>query len=493
MNGQDLKKSILQLAIQGKLVEQREEEGTAKELLEHIEVEKEKLIKDGKIKKQKKLPEISEDEIPFDIPESWEWDRLGNVLQIINGDRGKNYPSKDKLINKGIPFISALNIENQSISEEKLLYMNEEQYEKLGSGKLILGDLVLCIRGSLGKNGRYPFERGAIASSLVILRSYMQEETYYSFITKYLNSGLFNNEVLKYNNGTAQPNLGARDLAKFLIPVPPLEEQKRIVAKIEELMPYVEKYNKAYSEVEELNKKFPEDMQKSILQYAIQGKLVEQREEEGTAEELYQRIQEEKTRLVKEGKIKKEKQLAPILEEKIRFDIPESWKWVSIGQVCSNITYGTSKKSSKEGKIAVLRMGNLQGGIIDYSKLVYSSDDEDIKKYKVEKNDLLFNRTNSRELVGKTAIYKSELPAIYAGYLVRITPVLVCSDYINFVMQSNYYWRYCQSVRSDAIGQSNINAEKLKSFVFPLPPLEEQKRIVEKIEELLPFTKQLVK
>lgn len=233
---EDMQKSILQYAIQGKLVEQREEEGTAEELYQQIQKEKARPIKEGKIKKEKLLAEITEEEIPFEIPGSWKWVRLGDVFQIINGDRGKNYPSKDKLTNKGIPFISALNIENQTISEEKLLYMSEEQYERLGSGKLILGDLVLCIRGSLGKNGRYPFKKGAIASSLVILRSYIKSEIYYEFISTYINSQLFSNEVIKYNNGTAQPNLGARDLAKFIIPLPPLEEQKRIVNRIEELI-----------------------------------------------------------------------------------------------------------------------------------------------------------------------------------------------------------------------------------------------------------------
>lgn len=139
----------------------------------------------------------------------------------------------------------------------------------------------------------------------------------------------------------------------------------------------------------------------------------------------------------------------------------------------------------------MLRMGNIQNGRIIYDKLVYSSDENEISKYCLEYNDLLFNRTNSKELVGKTAIYKSEIPAIYAGYLVRVTPVLLLSDYLNYVMQSQYYWSYCQSVRSDAIGQSNINAEKLKQFVFPLPPLAEQKRIVAMLEELLPLCEKL--
>ncbi len=157
------------------------------------------------------------------------------------------------------------------------------------------------------------------------------------------------------------------------------------------------------------------------------------------------------------------------------------WAWTSVGEVCTNIQYGSSQKSSQTGKIAVLRMGNLQNGRIVLDKLVYTSDSKEIEKYPLEYNDLLFNRTNSKELVGKVAIYKSEIPAIYAGYLVRLHPVLIDSDYLNYVMQSQYYWIYCQNVRSDAIGQSNINAEKLKRFIFPLPPLQEQKRIVNQI------------
>lgn len=174
------------------------------------------------------------------------------------------------------------------------------------------------------------------------------------------------------------------------------------------------------------------------------------------------------------------------IDDEIPFDIPESWAWTSVGEVCSNIQYGSSKKSSPSGKIAVLRMGNLQNGQIVLDKLVYTSDPKEIEKYPLEYNDLLFNRTNSKELVGKVAIYKNEIPAIYAGYLVRLHPILIDSDYLNYVMQSQYYWIYCQNVRSDAIGQSNINAEKLKRFVFPLPPLQEQRRIVAIISRIMP-------
>ena len=253
----------------------------------------------------------------------------------------------------------------------------------------------------------------------------------------------------------------------------------------------IDRYEQAWNRLEEFNKQFSIDMQKSLLRWAIQGKLVEQRPEEGTAEDLYRKIQEEKRRLIKEGKIKKEKPLPEISEDEVPFEIPESWKWVYVGSVCTNIQYGSSQKSSTAGKMIVLRMGNLQNGKVVYDKLVYTSDEQEIHKYPLHVGDLLFNRTNSKELVGKTAIYKGEYPAIYAGYLVRITPILLNSDYLNFVMQTQYYWAYCQTVRSDAISQSNINAEKLKRFAFPLPPLSEQKRIVAKLEELLPLCEQL--
>ena len=233
-----MKKSLLQYAIEGKLVPQRKEEGTAKDLLAKIWAEKARLIKEKKIKKTKPLPAITDDEKPFDIPESWEWTRVGDIVEIINGDRGKNYPSKSQLHRTGdIPFISAINIQNGTIAKDNLLYVDETQYDALRSGKLSKGDIVLCIRGSLGKNGRYPFERGAIASSLVIIRSFISSEVFCRYFSTYLSTGLFQDEINHYNNGTAQPNLGARDLMKFLFPIPPLAEQHRIVAKLEELLP----------------------------------------------------------------------------------------------------------------------------------------------------------------------------------------------------------------------------------------------------------------
>lgn len=492
MNAQDLKNSILQLAIQGKLVEQRKEEGTAKELIEEIKAEKERLIKEKKIKKEKPLPEITEDEVPFEIPESWEWVRLGDALQMINGDRGKNYPSKDSLSEKGIPFISAINIENNTISKDRLLCMTDEQYERLGSGKLVCGDLVLCIRGSLGKNGRYPFQKGAIASSLVILRSYVNSDEYYDYISKYINSVLFTNEVKKYNNGTAQPNLGARDLAKFIVPIPPLQEQKRIVAKIEELMPYIEKYGEAHSKLEVFNKKFPEDMQKSILQYAIQGKLVEQREEDGTAEELYKQIQEEKEKLIKEKKIKKEKPLAEITEDEIPFEIPESWKWVRLSDVI-DVRDGThdTPKYVTEG-IPLVTSKNLTNGMIDFDnvKLISLEDAEKINKRSgVDNGDILFAMIGS---IGNPVLVKKdrEFSIKNMALFKTINISLFNMEYLFWYLEKEQ-----DSMKKKATGgvQAFVSLSFLRNYLIPIPPLEEQKRIVAKIEEMLPYCKQLVK
>ena len=238
----DLQKSILQMAIKGKLVPQDPDEGTGEELYIQIQKERTRLIKDGRLKKEKPISTIKEEEIPFEIPDTWKWVRLANVWQVLNGDRGKNYPAKSTLSRSGIPFISALNLDGKTVIEDdNLLCLSETQYNKLGNGKLLKGDIVVCIRGSLGKHGRYPFDKGAIASSLVIMRSGLSDELLDDYLMMYLNSPLFFSEIKKYDNGTAQPNLAAKSLEQFLFPLPPLAEQKRIVAKLGELLPLCEK------------------------------------------------------------------------------------------------------------------------------------------------------------------------------------------------------------------------------------------------------------
>ena len=229
-NKQDLQAAIrqvhakvLDLAIHGKLVPQDPNDEPAIDLLHRIN------------------PHFAPSDtshyqnIPFDIPTSWQWVQLGIVFQLINGDRGNNYPSKEKLQESGAhPFISAINIKDGSISKDGLLYVTQEQYDALGSGKLKLNDIVLCIRGSLGKSAIYPFDSGAIASSLVILRN-SKNVADTEFVFDYIHSPLFSANVERNNNGTAQPNLSAKSVAGFLFPLPPLAEQKRIVSEIERI------------------------------------------------------------------------------------------------------------------------------------------------------------------------------------------------------------------------------------------------------------------
>ena len=222
-------------------------------------------------------------------------------------------------------------------------------------------------------------------------------------------------------------------------------------------------------------------LRQKILDLAIRGKLVPQDPNDEPASVLLERIRAEKERLIKEGKIKRSKKSASDTPhyENVPFEVPESWEWLNVESFTYDLQYGTSEKSSNEGDIPVLRMGNITRiGTIDFADLVYSSNKDDISKYALLKDDLLFNRTNSSEWVGKTAIFKSDLPAIYAGYLIRVRCILVCPDYINFVLNSSYHRDWCNSVKTDAVNQSNINAQKLSKHLIPIPPYEEQLRIV---------------
>ena len=484
MNAEQLKNSILQRAIEGKLVEQREEEGTAAELLREIKAEKARLVKEGKLKKEKPLPEITAEEIPFEIPESWEWVRLGEIFNIVNGFTPLKSNS-DFWVNGDIPWFTIEDVHKQGrfiYNTQK--FITQKALSKNTERIIPPNTVLLCCTASIGE---YAYTKIALTTNqqfnALVIKKPFSTLIYPLYVYEFVQT--LKTSIANKAGKTTFNFLSVSKLANFLIPLPPLAEQKRIVAKIEELLPHVEQYGKAHDELTALNEKFPDAMKKSVLQYAMEGKLVEQREEEGTAKELLTAIKVEKARLVKEGKLKKEKPLPEIKAEEIPFEIPESWEWVRLGEICFPFRYGTSEKSSKTGSVPVLRMGNIQHGSIDYSDLVYSNNEEEIKKYQLDCNDLLFNRTNSREWVGKTALYRGEQPAIFAGYLIQVKPIRVDSEYLNYVMNSEYERNYCKRVKSDGINQSNVNAQKLSKFIIPLPPLAEQKRIVAKIEELV--------
>lgn len=302
MTPEQLKNSILQYAIQGKLVEQRKEEGTVEELYQKIQEEKQKLIKEGKIKKQKPLPEITEDEIPFEIPDSWKWVRLGDI--IFN--HGQKKP------NSRFSYIDIGSIDNKKQKLSSVENIIEADKAPSRARKIVCeGDIIYStVRPYLHNiciiDNRFTYEPIA-STGFAVMACF--KGIYNKYLFYFLLSSVFDNYVNNTDNskGVAYPAINDGKLFKAVVAIPTLEEQKRIVAKIEELLPLVDDYAKSYEALEKLNAKFPEDMKKSILQYTIQGKLVAQRKEEGTAEELYQKIQEEKEKLIKEGKIKKQK------------------------------------------------------------------------------------------------------------------------------------------------------------------------------------------
>lgn len=475
MNAQDLKNSILQLAVQGKLVEQRAEEGTARELLEQIKLEKDQLIKDKKIKKSKPLPEITEDEIPFEIPESWEWVRFGEIMNVVSARRVHQSDWK----NEGIPFYRAREIaklsEDGYVDNE--LFISAELYDELSkSGVPKEGDLMVTAVGTLGKtyivtkNDKFYYKD----ASVICFENYAKLSPEY--IKMLMETPLMNYQIKSNSAGTTVATLTMVRMNEYMIPLPPLEEQHRIVAKIEEILPYIDQYDKAYTKLETFNKKFPEDMKKSILQMAMRGKLVEQRAEEGTADELYEQIVAEKAQLIKDGKIKKEKPLPEIAEDEIPFEIPSSWKWVRIGEVFS-----------------------LQAGKNISSSKIFEEPSEEHKYPCYGGNGLrgyvnLSNRLGKHALIGRQGALCGNINIAQDEFYATEHAVVVDNfsdtdtDWTAYFLKALNLNQYATATAQPGLAVSNII-----KVLIPLPPLEEQKRIVAKIEELLAYCDKLIK
>lgn len=490
MNAQDLKNSILQLAVQGKLVEQRAEEGTARELLEQIKLEKDQLIKDKKIKKSKPLPEITEDEIPFEIPESWKWVRLIDLCSLISDGTHKT----PTYVEYGVPFISVKDISSGVMDFSNVKYITQEEHQKLISRcKPEMNDVLLCRIGTLGKAIKICTDKEfSIFVSLGLLK--LIEADVADYIVHVINSGYGYRWIddNKVGGGTHTNKINLDTLRGMPIPVPPLEEQHRIVAKIEEILPYIDQYDKAYTKLETFNKKFPENMKKSILQMAMQGKLVEQRSEEGTADELYEQIVAEKVQLIKDGKIKKEKPLLEIAEDEIPFQIPSSWKWVRFSEVM-DVRDGThdSPKYIETG-IPLVTSKNISGGGLNFSNVKYISREDADKineRSKVDTGDILFAMIGSignPVIVNKDREFCVKNVALFKNY----DKSKMCIEYVYWFLYREQY--IMKKVASGGV-QSFISLKVFRNYLFPLPPLEEQKRIVAKIEKLLSYCDQLIK
>lgn len=485
MNAQDLKNSILQLAVQGKLVEQRAEEGTARELLEQIKLKKDQLIKDKKIKKSKPLPEITEDEIPFEIPESWEWVRLGDI---------SSYAQTKKKIRPNDIQNDMWSLDLEDIEKDTGAILNKV----CASERKISGDKVIFEKGNILYSKLRPYllkilvapDDGICTPELVPFDTY--GEIYNRYIMWVLKAPHINFAVNAVSYGVKMPRVGTETMVNLLVPLPPLEEQHRIVAKIEEILPYIDQYDKAYTKLEAFNKKFPEDMKKSILQMAMQGKLVEQRPEEGTADGLYEQIVAEKAQLIKDGKIKKEKPLPEIAEDEIPFEIPSSWRWVRFSEVM-DVRDGThdSPKYIETG-IPLVTSKNISGGGLDFSNVKYISREDADKineRSNVDTGDILFAMIGSignPVIVNKDRVFCVKNVALFKNY----DKSKMCIEYVYWFLYREQY--IMKKVASGGV-QSFISLKVFRNYLFPLPPLEEQKRIVAKIEELLPYCDQLIK
>ena len=498
MTPQELKASILQLAIQGKLVPQLPEEGTGEELYQQIQKEKQRLVKEGKIKKEKPLPEILEDEKPFDIPESWKWVRWGEIVNVVSARRVHQSDWKKD----GIPFYRAREIAKLATDGfvDNDLFISQKLYDVFSkSGVPSEGDLMVTAVGTLGKT--YIVRKSDCFyykdASVICLENYAHISSEY--LKLMMESELMRTQIKSNSSGTTVATLTMVRMVEYLIPLPPLAEQKRIVAKIEELLPLIDRYEKNWSELEEFNKRFPVDMQKSILQTAIQGKLVPQLPEEGTGEELFQQIQKEKQRFIKEGKIKKEKPLPEIAEDEIPFDIPESWHWGRLEDVVIKpIKRGKSPTyAAKSNTLVFAQKCNTKAGRIDLSLSLYL-DETKLSKYPCEEFmkdcDIVINSTGNGTL-GRVGIYHNSdnptnLQLVPDSHITVIRAIETMSiEYVYYVLK--YYQPIMEKLGTGSTNQTELSAGVVRALLFPIPPLAEQKRIVAKLEEILPLCERL--
>lgn len=471
MTPQELKNSILQQAIQGKLVEQRLEEGFSDNL---------------------KVVDI--EEVPFDIPETWTWQYLGNCCEMYTGNSIAEDEKKSKYVglSEGYDYIATKDISfNQVISYDngvRIPYNAPFRHAYKDS-------ILLCIEGGSAGRKIGILDRDVCFGNKLCM--FNPDGVLNTFVFYFLQSTEFK-KIFSNNMTGIIGGVSIGRLKKILIPIPPFAEQKRIVAKIEELLPYIDRYEESWLKLEALNSRFPDDMKKSLLQYAIQGKLVEQRPEEGTAEELYRQIQQEKQRLIAEGKIKKEKPLPEITEDEKPFDIPESWKWVRFGDLGSykKGPFGSALTKSifvpkGNGAIKVYEQKNAiqKNACIGDYYITREYFDTKMTGFEVLPSDIIVSCAGT---IGETYVLPENIEqGIINQALMRMrifSPIFVPYFLVYFDVM----------LKQNAIAGSKGSAiknippfEVLKNYLVPLPPLPEQKRIVAKLEQLLPLCDRL--
>lgn len=470
MTPQELRNSILQLAFQGKLVPQNETE----------------IIIDGTA--------FLLDDAPYDIPGTWKWNTIGKCCELYTGNSISEREKKSKYegLKEGYDYIGTKDVSfAHTIAYDNGIRIPFDTDFKIA----YKGTVLLCIEGgSAGRKIAVLDRDVCFGNKLCMFKGLSVQNT---FLYYYLQSTEFKSAFIDNMTGIIG-GVSIKRLKTIVLPIPPLAEQKRIVAKIEELMPLVDRYEEAWNRLEELNKRFPDDLQKSILQQAIQGNLVPQRPEEGTGEELYQEIQKEKEALLKAGKIKREKEFGLIGEDEIPFDIPDNWTWVRFGNLGnykkgpfgSALTKGIFVPKGKR-TIKVYEQKNAIQKDVSLGEYYITRDyyESKMKGFKVEAGDIIVSCAGT---IGETYILPNNLEeGIINQALMRMrifSPMYIPYFLTYFDVALKNYAR--KSSKGSAI--KNIPPfSVLKNYLVPLPPFAEQKRIVNEIEELLPLCKKL--
>ncbi|HCX95301.1 MAG TPA: hypothetical protein DHH42_06485 [Clostridiales bacterium] len=467
-----IRNKILDLAVRGKLTEQLSEDGTAEELFRQIQAEKQALIKAGKIKKEKPLPEINEEDIPFDIPSSWEWVRIIDIAYLTSGNQ---YPE----LECGIPYVKVADMnlpENQQEITTSSRYTNNENI-----GIIPISSIIFPKRGGAILTNK---KRLVIRCPIYIDSNTMAMTVYSSDILLFIKWWFESINLGDLYTGTSIPQVNNKDIYPMIVPLPPLAEQKRIVEKIEQAFSVLDI-------IDELQKKYADNMtvlKSKLIDLAIRGKLTEQLPEDGTAEELYQQIQAEREKQEKAGIIKTVELLPETEELDDSFTIPSNWKWTTLGNVSFIVRGGSPRPikeyiTTREDGINWIKIGDVEKG----GKYIYSTHEKIIpagesKSRRVYPGDFLL--TNSMSF-GRPYISKIE-GCIHDGWLLIHNLFGFDSDYLYYLLSSSYM---CAQFTDKASGSTveNLNIDKVKAAIIPLPPLAEQKRIVEKLDEIFKF------
>lgn len=420
---------------------------------------------------------ISEDEIPFDIPETWEWVRFGNLIQLLSGR--DLTPSEYSETPKGIPYITgASNIKNGNIIINR--------WTETPLVIALKGDLLISCKGTIGEMAFLREKEVHIARQIMGIRISLLLNPY--FVKFFLETSLIH---LRVSAKSLIPGISRDDVTQLLFPLPPLAEQSRIVAKIEELLPKIAEYGEAQERLAALNAEVPDKLRKSILQQAVQGKLTDRDPSDEPASLLLDRIRAEKARLIKEGKLREQRPLPPVADDEIPFDIPETWEWVRLGEILESTPRNgySPKPVSYQTSIKTLTLTATTSGIFKPEAFKYIDEIIPNDSYLwLQNGDILIQRSNSLDYVGTSCIYTGEDHAyIYPDLIMKMRVVFnISNDYIHRCLQTHYNRLYFQKHASGSSkSMPKINQATVVNCLIPLPPLAEQARIVERVETLL--------